>query len=1483
MAAAITLGVSSAPAADVIKANNATALNDPLSWTTSPAPGIGDVAVWNSTVTAANTVNLGSDLSLGGIRVANPGGAVTVRHAAGQTLTLGSSGIDLSSATANLTLLSAATANTAVNLAVSANQTWSLASGRTLTLFSTSNSANQRLTGSGNLRVTGPGTVTMLVGDLGSTSFDSGNGNDTYSGNWTIDGGAKVQSLRNGTHAWGRGAITLDNGTIAQRDGNWSWSNAISLSAGGGTVFNDSSGTGRYLNLTGVISGSGALAFGSATAMSTNEGFILTGTNTFTGPMSIAANATVRIGGDATTSTNSNAAGALGSISGSVAITNNGILGFGRTDAHTFANAISGSGVVRLGRAGGVLPATQVVTLSGASTYTGATQVNAGRLNLTGSLTSAITVASGASISGAGSTTGLLTLSSGGAMALSGGAVTSGLTANGVTFGGSNLASFLEAPVAGTTYTLVNYGAGAVTNPNNLTVGWRGSVVDDIANRRLTFTAGASGTRTWNTSVPTGTWSQGVAGRFVEGDLAFYGGDAVVFNDPGAAAAVTLSGRLAPSSVTVNNSVNAYTFSGVDGVSDITGSASLAKQGSGTLVVTTAQTYSGGTSLQAGTVQLTGTGSLGSGAVAISSGAVLQLAGSLAAGSLGLSAGSLVELSRTADTTYSLVFSGAGRVSKVAANRYTISGANGSAAIDWYFNTVDPIGGGLGFASSAAVGGAGSSFTVEPGKAGSAFFNVTGQSTAATISIGAGGTFTWNGSTGHTGTLSGVISGAGAFAKVSGATARLTGDNTHTGSISISGGGILEVADSGRLASGDVTSTVAISGGRLHVATTANQVISGIVSGGGRLDKSNTGDLTLSAENTYSGGTEVLGGRLLVTAASGLGSGYLAIKSGGVLVYGGAGEETVARNLFLDSGAARIEVTNAGGSLIWNDASAKTGALTKAGSGSLSLGGALTGGASVTVDGGVLRLRGANTFSGAITVTSGRLDLAESATLGSGGDYAGAVDIAGELRWSSSATQSLSGAVSGSGQLTVEAGQLTLSAASSRSGATSVANGTLVVAHAGALGSGAVSVSAPGTLRLALAPSAPLAFSPVLTGAGTVDVALGGAGVLSLANAGGFTGSIRLSSGVFDPGAFAGNLIFAGGSLAGGFGGYAGSVTVASGSTYALAAQGLPSELGVSAGGTLDFAGATGAALGATVRYSGGTFANAAAFVGTVDVRQSGLTLAAGSLGAGTVLIGSGLSATLGAGFANDVRLEGTGSLTNDLSDFSGTVILGTLADYNLGVDPDFVRAAGFRLADGGRLRGQGATGSLTVESGGVVAPGNSPGVMTVNGDSVLQGGGGYEFEVKSVIGAVSSTPVAGEDYDVMLVTGELDLSALSASSRFLVDLISLDGAGVQGGTLADFDSTASYDFTLIDYGTIRLGDNESLGSDLTSLFLIDSTQFRDGLGAQVLSGWRVINSGSAIVLSYAPIPEPSTYGLMLGGLALVVAAARRRRSPVKS
>src|SRR4051812_4715050 len=124
--------------ADVTKANNTSALNTAASYVENIVPGTSDLIVYNSTVTAANTTALGGSLSVLGLQIINPTGAVTISATAGATLTLGASGINNSAATQDLTIAAA--------LVLGAPQNWTVPTGRVLTITSALTSGGQALT-----------------------------------------------------------------------------------------------------------------------------------------------------------------------------------------------------------------------------------------------------------------------------------------------------------------------------------------------------------------------------------------------------------------------------------------------------------------------------------------------------------------------------------------------------------------------------------------------------------------------------------------------------------------------------------------------------------------------------------------------------------------------------------------------------------------------------------------------------------------------------------------------------------------------------------------------------------------------------------------------------------------------------------------------------------------------------------------------------------------------------------------------------------------------------------------------------------------------------------------------------------------------------------------------------------------------------------------------------------------------------------------
>ena len=100
--ASLALIQFTANAATLSKADNTNDLNLATSWSGSVVPGANDIAQWDATVTGANSTLVGADLSFAGVKITDPAGAVT--FGAGNTLTVGTSGIDLSTATQNLTI-----------------------------------------------------------------------------------------------------------------------------------------------------------------------------------------------------------------------------------------------------------------------------------------------------------------------------------------------------------------------------------------------------------------------------------------------------------------------------------------------------------------------------------------------------------------------------------------------------------------------------------------------------------------------------------------------------------------------------------------------------------------------------------------------------------------------------------------------------------------------------------------------------------------------------------------------------------------------------------------------------------------------------------------------------------------------------------------------------------------------------------------------------------------------------------------------------------------------------------------------------------------------------------------------------------------------------------------------------------------------------------------------------------------------------------
>ena len=156
--------VTGSQAATITKIATGTDLTLGASWG-GTAPGSSDVAAWFSSTALGGALSLPTSVSWGGIGMTDASAGTTLSGAG--TLTLGTSGIDMSYSARNLTLANA--------VALGASQTWSVASGKSLT-------ASGGISGS-SLTKAGAGSLTL------STAVD------TFTGGLTVNNGTLTVDL----------------------------------------------------------------------------------------------------------------------------------------------------------------------------------------------------------------------------------------------------------------------------------------------------------------------------------------------------------------------------------------------------------------------------------------------------------------------------------------------------------------------------------------------------------------------------------------------------------------------------------------------------------------------------------------------------------------------------------------------------------------------------------------------------------------------------------------------------------------------------------------------------------------------------------------------------------------------------------------------------------------------------------------------------------------------------------------------------------------------------------------------------------------------------------------------------------------------------------------------------------------------------------------------------------------------------------------
>src|SRR5204863_379921 len=118
------------------------------------------------------------------------------------------------------------------------------------------------------------------------------------------------------------------------------------------------------------------------------------------------------------------------------------------------------------------------------------------------------------------------------------------------------------------------------------------------------------------------------------------------------------------------------------------------------------------------------------------------------------------------------------------------------------------------------------------------------------------------GGSGNTTISGGLGNGAGGLTKTGAGTLTLTGNNTYTGTTTISAG-ILAVGNGG--ATGDISASANVVNNAALSFSRSNAVSYGdVISGTGALAQAGGGTLTLTGNNTYSGTTTISAGTLSV-------------------------------------------------------------------------------------------------------------------------------------------------------------------------------------------------------------------------------------------------------------------------------------------------------------------------------------------------------------------------------------------------------------------------------------------------------------------------------------------------------------------------------------------------------------------------------------------------------------------------------------------